>query len=735
MNRPLYTHYQHFLVPALLLLMAGALSASGLPDSLFWFVWTGIAFGASLLIILFGRHPWLIRWFLWLLAFFAGGAYFMLMQFVPGPEDISRLGDLPRIRLAGTVLESAPREAQWVLQAEQLNGKPVTGHVLAKLPASPDSPPFQVGDRLTLSGSLRVPQGPQFPGDFDYRGYLLQQGVTALVEGQAIQVAAATRPNVYFQTLRLAYMVRERVSRSFIQAIPAPDGAILASIVMGEHAVTLDPAIKTRFIRAGLIHLLAASGFNVGLIAIFFLLIGNLLRLPLRVNLLLAMGGVALYCLLTGLPPSVQRAGLMLELAFLLKLIRRELTPLTLLCLTGALLTLMNPMVVLMTGFQLSFLSTLGLLTMVGPLRDKLGFYTTRWAAGLLLVPLVAQLWVTPILWYDFNQVQLASLPANLVALPWTAILTYLGFLSAGFSLVLPKVTMFVLSGLSWVVSPLRHIATYWGEMPLASLTVAAPPLAVVVMMFLLLGGLAYGLHFPRLFPRKQSRQFVLACLLLMVIPMAWGKMVQTPQVVMTWLPVPQSPSLQVIETGGGSVIVQAQRLNRASARILTTYLRRRGKTHIALLNLFPARMQKLDGLPILLQSVSIGQILVSGTLSDSLWDRLLTAAEPAHIPVLPASPTHLIEVGSLEITQYTRHPQERLQRLMLGNTCFAGYWGAGSFSQSPLYPLGRACAIREEAEGTQHGSPILYWPEQTDTKSLSGFHQLTFSPNQIRFH
>ena len=75
---------------------------------------------------------------------------------------------------------------------------------------------------------------------------------------------------------------------------------------------------------------------------------------------------------MTGLGASVVRAGLMLIFVLIGKLIDRDAHSVSLLSFVALLMLIYNPAYLNDVGFQMSFLATLGILTMGQALNDKL---------------------------------------------------------------------------------------------------------------------------------------------------------------------------------------------------------------------------------------------------------------------------------------------------------------------------------------------------------------------------
>ena len=403
---------------------------------------------------------------LWILAFLAGTQFYQWASLDSSPWHAANAPLLQQARLnqPGTlngVITTSPTSRHFFMAVHNLNGHPMAGHVQVDLPftfsgdfsgasSNLKAELLQPGREVTVSGLLHEPLFGLVPGTFNQSAYLRSQGIDAVLsESAGFRMGAFSR-QPYDVILARADAVKSRIWFQFKKALPSPQAEVFAGLVLGDKAVPVDVATKQAFIDTGLIHLLAASGMNVGIIAGSILLLLNALRMPFRLQIPIAMGTVALYSVLTGLPPSIVRAGTMLEIALLCKLLNQRLSNQLLLCGVIVLILLAQPELIGNMGFQFSVLSTFGLVAMAPKAQDWLGYYITHSLAGIILVPVLAQLWVLPLTLTYFNRFPLHSVFLNIVALFLVTPLTVLGFVSALVALVLPQ----CLSCLTWLASP-----------------------------------------------------------------------------------------------------------------------------------------------------------------------------------------------------------------------------------------------------------------------------------------
>ena len=153
--------------------------------------------------------------------------------------------------------------------------------------------------------------------------------------------------------------------------------------------------------------------------------------LPLRARLAVALALVALYVPLAGGGPSIQRAGVMGGAGLVAALAGRPASRWYALGLAAVVTLALNPRASGEVGWQLSFAAVVGLLALAPRWRE--GAAARRACPGRSrdagAVTAAATVATAPLMALHFQQVSLASLPANLAAAPAVAPVMWLGML------------------------------------------------------------------------------------------------------------------------------------------------------------------------------------------------------------------------------------------------------------------------------------------------------------------
>lgn len=285
--------------------------------------------------------------------------------------------------------------------------------------------------------------------------------------------------------------------------LPEEVAAVAIGIVAGQQDLVPD-WITEDMTRAGTLHLLATSGFNVLLLAGALLFLASHVPLPRALQVLAVVLLLVIYSDAVGGRPPVMRATVMAAVFFSGFLFGRSSDGLSAMALAAMACAVVEPWSILDAGFQLSFMVVFGLLLYAPPAFRRIREWVERrrwpraveWAAigsaGSLATTLIAMAFATPILSTRFGTFSLVAPLANLVtslAVPFVYLGVALGSVGDIFSDSIAKGADLAVSG-PFAASVIRanHSMASW---PLAGVEGVYIPAWVAVAMYALLFGLS----------------------------------------------------------------------------------------------------------------------------------------------------------------------------------------------------------------------------------------------------
>ena len=235
----------------------------------------------------------------------------------------------------------------------------------------------------------------------------------------------------------------------------------------------LPPELQEQLARLGTSHVVAVSGYNVGLVvAVAGSAAGRASRTRRRRRTAVALASLALWTFvaLVGPSGSVLRAGAMAQLALAGRAFEREGAAGALLLWASAALLAWRPDLALDAGWQLSFLGTAGLVWIGPALAGRLSALppTVREALGATLA---AQLFVLPALAATFGRVSLVAPLSNVLVLPLVGPVMLGAALTSTSALLCPPLAP-LLAGLTWAPATALLAAIVWtAGLPFAAAT------------------------------------------------------------------------------------------------------------------------------------------------------------------------------------------------------------------------------------------------------------------------
>jgi competence protein ComEC len=319
--------------------------------------------------------------------------------------------------------------------------------------------------------------------------------------------------------MNFMYAVKDR----FIESIKTnitddSQQAILLALLIG-YTSELNDDIRQSFTETGIMHLLAVSGMHVGII---FLVLNFMFKglLKLRKGNIIFIIVVSLmlwiYAGITGFSPSVLRATIMFNFLLIGKNIRKVNFVYNSILVSAFLLLLFEPMLLFHVGFQLSYAAVIGIV-FVQPYLNSL--LTTRsWIVKtlwpLISVTLSAQFFTLPLILYYFSQFPVYFFLANLLIIPISTLVIYLGFVMVLFDVLgVHSLTWFFALIDSYTMEIMNRIIFYIRQLPFVLIdNIYLSPLMAIIL-FILITYLCFWIFY-----KKKSSFFLFSASLVVFI-------------------------------------------------------------------------------------------------------------------------------------------------------------------------------------------------------------------------
>lgn len=308
------------------------------------------------------------------------------------------------------------------------------------------------GDLVKVTGKLQEPG--IIKGDdgrnFDYAAYLSKDDIYYTISFAQTEIVSSGNGNVLKAGL---FKLKNKFIEEIRSIFSEPESSLLAGLILAGKE-SLPKNILEEFRKAGIVHIVVLSGYNITIVAEFFLKIFSFLSL--RVAALSAGGSIILFTLMTGAQATVVRAALMALILLLGKIIGRGYSAPRALLVAGFLMLLENPKILVFDpSFKLSFLATTALMFVVPIVDDLFSWMSDKGGLKTILSTTIGtQIVVLPYILYTMGNFSVVALVSNLLTLIIIPITMLLGFVATTIGFI----NNFIALPFAYVA----HLLLYW---------------------------------------------------------------------------------------------------------------------------------------------------------------------------------------------------------------------------------------------------------------------------------
>ncbi len=482
------------------------------------------------------------------------------------------------------------------------------------------------GERVEVRGSLYL-YGKAHGGA---GGSLAAEEISSLGFSSNPMLWAA---NAYRETLR------EVTGRE-----AAEQAGLIQGMVLGDYRF-LEAGDLRAFRLSGLVHLCAASGLHVAILAAFLDRMGRWARLPRRLIMFMQLPLLVTYALAAGLTTPVVRAAAVGGVAALAFIRGRDFDFLPALGVAMICIVAADPGAAAGVSFQLSFAAAFGISLLHLPLGSLLRG-KRRSGPSLLCATLAAQLSVAPLLLYRFGEVSLLSPVGNLMAIPMVAPLMGMAMLSTLLEMAGIPGAGPLMRGAAWCARAITGVARVVSAPGWASLRIFPLSAAWMAVYYLVLFAAFLSTGRKRRAGRA-ALAFLLAAALLCGLPRPTGAVGRTAGAGVTFLDVGQGDAALLRDTSGAYVLLDGGK----DDGVLAEGLRSRGIRYLEAVVVSHLEIDHIGGLEGALEVCGVGMLLYPRVEETGrAGQRLLALAEEMGVPMRAMREGDVFTLGGMNL-------------------------------------------------------------------------------------
>ncbi len=275
---------------------------------------------------------------------------------------------------------------------------------------------FNIGDKIISKCNIRLARNKILPTDFNERQYCKSLGTKWIANTSNENIILTEKSNFLYSIKNYTY---NKILNKINSIFTPTTASISAALILADRS-NMTTEIKEIFSITGIAHILALSGFHIGIIAsIIYLLLSFISNRPLLKVIIFTIS-ISSFIFLVGAPESAVRAGLMAILFVVGKTLQRNANALNIISIVIIITILIKPDFIYSISFQLSSISVLSIFLFFQIVKQCLETICHKKSKIINAVSLTisASIISAPVVAYYFGFFSIISPITNLLIIP-----------------------------------------------------------------------------------------------------------------------------------------------------------------------------------------------------------------------------------------------------------------------------------------------------------------------------
>jgi len=325
---------------------------------------------------------------------------------------------------------------------------------------------IKIGERILADVKLRTVPDDEYKGDNYSKEIFLQGNLSNIkvLDGKEDVILTTTQK------------VRQYIKNTLMENMGYNEAATLCALIFGERDYFTQDFYS--YVKAaGVSHVMVVSGMHMAILVSFIVGVLNHLfynRFLKAFTVIMVVGTLSLLC---GFTMSVLRAGVTYLLMALGLMLDRKGTPENTLGGALTIISLSSSFAIFSVSFQLSLLSTFGILVVAIPFVEKLEKHNklnfiTKPIVTSVAFSLSALIFTMPVIVYTFGYISTVSVISNLLISSVVSLALYWALAGLIIRPIIPFLSRYIFVVAGALTKYINYVIEYMGSLPFAVKTV-----------------------------------------------------------------------------------------------------------------------------------------------------------------------------------------------------------------------------------------------------------------------
>lgn len=358
-------------------------------------------------------------------------------------------------------------------------------YFLVNLKKNKEEISLEYGDKLQISGEYQEPNKARNYKGFDYKNYLKINKIYGIIRVDLYTNIIIKHQKNLSNFKLLIHKIREKLKQNIQELLTKETYALGIGILIGDNS-RINEKIVEDFKNSNLSHMLAVSGAHISYVVLTVSILFTKKRAGIKAQRVVTIMMMLFFMELTQMTSSVVRAGISCIIYMLASLLYRKADVINAMAISTLLILLNNPFKLFDIGFQLSYAGTLGIILFCKliniPIKNKL----LKYLKDSIIISISANIFIIPIMMYQFNTISLTFILSNLLAGPLLGISIILEIIVLLISFMSINIAAIPAKVLNILLILIINIANWFSNIEISKIYVITPKIISIVAYYLI---------------------------------------------------------------------------------------------------------------------------------------------------------------------------------------------------------------------------------------------------------
>lgn len=358
-------------------------------------------------------------------------------------------------------------------------------YFLVNLKKNKEEISLEYGDKLQISGEYQEPNKARNYKGFDYKNYLKINKIYGIIRVDLYTNIIIKHQKNLSNFKLLIHKIREKLKQNIQELLTKETYALGIGILIGDNS-RINEKIVEDFKNSNLSHMLAVSGAHINYVVLTVSILFTKKRAGIKAQRVVTIMMMLFFMELTQMTSSVVRAGISCIIYMLASLLYRKADVINAMAISTLLILLNNPFKLFDIGFQLSYAGTLGIILFCKliniPIKNKL----LKYLKDSIIISISANIFIIPIMMYQFNTISLTFILSNLLAGPLLGISIILEIIVLLISFMSINIAAIPAKVLNILLILIINIANWFSNIEISKIYVITPKIISIVAYYLI---------------------------------------------------------------------------------------------------------------------------------------------------------------------------------------------------------------------------------------------------------